>query len=91
MTLNDKRRDVGIDEKYWHGPNTGMSDDQLLAIETNMQKFDKEHKRLRYTITFEAAVKSSVSMEDFKAMIKKDVQCTGRALKAITKEEVIEC
>ncbi|MCK9621976.1 MAG: hypothetical protein M0R47_15760 [Methylobacter sp.] len=89
--LNRMREELGIEEIYWHGINTGLSNSELLAIEANMQKFDKEHKKFRYTIVFEATVKKSLSEEEFKEMIKKDVQCSGRALKVITKEEVTEC
>jgi hypothetical protein len=90
MTLKEKRIELGIEEIYWHGQNTGMSDDEILAIETNMQKFDKEHKKLRYTITFEATVNKSMTCAAFKAMIKSDVQFSNRALKAIVNEEIIE-
>jgi hypothetical protein len=46
MTLNEKRQELGIEEIHWHGPNTGLSDDELLEIELKIQvEYNEKNNR----------------------------------------------
>ena len=47
-------------------------------------------RKVRFVMTFEASVKTTTTVEQFKAMIKSEVVCSGRALKALISEEVFD-
>lgn len=67
--------------------NTGTDSPQ--ASTESRQPLQTDGTRLvTYTIVFQAKIKSTTTNEQFMQMIKNEVQCSGRALKAIISEEV---
>jgi hypothetical protein len=72
------------------------TDTPVHSTENNKRLFKESRQELQsdgtrlvtYTIVFQAKVKNTTTNEQFMQMIKKEVECSGRALKAIISEEV---